>query len=48
MTMQEIQAKTIFYKNEYNWLMLYDSAVDRDIELMNVFLTENAILNPLT
>ena len=30
MTMQEIQAKSIFYKNEYNWIMLYDSAIDRD------------------
>lgn len=48
MTMQEIQSKSIFYKIEYNWIMLYDSAIDRDIDLMNVFLTENAILNPLT
>ena len=48
MTMQEIQAKSVFYKNEYNWIMLYDSAIDRDIDLMNVYLSENAILNPLT
>ena len=48
MTMQEIQAKQIFYKSEYNWIMLYDAIIDRDIGLMNIYLTENAILNPLT
>ena len=48
MTMQEIKAKTVFYKNEFILLMLYDSAVDRDVNCMNIYLTEYTILNPLT